>query len=349
MILDPLAETPGQPVIDGKFVYGRFKSPFEHINMLDIERPYHYQIPRFAKYMRLKEWQALQFGDARWYFFTSLYTVKFGSMAVFYAYDRKARRRYGFCRNLAGNPYSFAEDLSSGMVEYRRRHAHFSISSEADKGRFVLDAARVMRDPELSFAGHFELAFTPQVCAPITVCLPLGLNRAIYSTKVLMPLSGDFKIGSREFHFDGPDAMGTLDDHKGYYPFNMHYDWVSGFGVDEKGRRVGFNLTNNQVKDQVHYNENCLWVNNKIWSLPPVKVTRPEGVDEEWVIQDTEGMVDLLFEPECPNDIEVNAGLFLCDYHGPFGKFKGTIKNGGGEKIDAACLFGAGEKKHLRV
>ena len=128
----------------------------------------------------------------------------------------------------------------------------------------------------------------------------------------------------------------------------MRYDWVSGFGIDAKGRRVGFNLTDNQVKDQVKYNENCLWINNKIYSLPPVRVTRPAGPGGEWIIQDLEGMVDLVFVPSVANDIKLNAGLIAVDYHGPFGSFRGIIKNGSGEKIDAECLFGAGEQKYLR-
>ena len=72
-------------------------------------------------------------------------------------------------------------------------------------------------------------------------------------------------------------------------PTSMRYDWVTGFGLDQKGRRAGFNLTDNQVRDQVKYNENCLWLNNKIWPLPPVKVTRPQGSGGEWIVQDTRG------------------------------------------------------------
>jgi hypothetical protein len=171
----------------------------------------------------------------------------------------------------------------------------------------------------------------------------------MYSTKVLMPMTGEFNFKGERFMFEAPDAMGVMDDHKGFYPYAMHYDWVSGFGVDAKGRRVGFNLTDNQVKDQEQYNENCLWISNRIYSLPPVKVTRPSGPMGEWVIQDTEGLVDLIFLPEAANDMRFNLGIAAGDYHGPFGSFKGMIRNGTGEKIEAERLFGAGEQKYLRT
>jgi hypothetical protein len=175
------------------------------------------------------------------------------------------------------------------------------------------------------------------------------MNRAMYSTKVLMPMEGEFVVGGETFRFAPPTSMGIMDDHKGYYPWRMHYDWVTAFGLDAKGRRIGFNLTDNQVRDQVRYNENCLWINNKVWALPPVKMTRPHGPSGEWIIQDTEGMVDLVFVPEVTNDIRLNIGIVDSDYHGPFGSFKGVVKNGEGEKIQAELLYGAGEQKYLRA
>jgi hypothetical protein len=49
------------------------------------------------------------------------------------------------------------------------------------------------------------------------------------------------------------------------------------------------------------------------------------------------------------NDIRYNLGVTACNYHGPFGSFRGVIRNGTGEKIDASTLFGAGEEKFLRA
>jgi len=103
------------------------------------------------------------------------------------------------------------------------------------------------------------------------------------------------------------------------------------------------------VKDQVRYNENCLWINNKVWPLPPVKVTRPQGPAGEWIIQDTEGMVDLVFAPDLKNDVRFNLGIVESDYNGPIGSFRGFIKNGEGEKIQAEFLYGCGEKQYLRA
>jgi hypothetical protein len=336
-------------VADGQFALGRFGTPFRKLNMLDVVRPFHYRIPRIVKSWRLKEWQAFQFGDKRWFFFASLYNAKVCSMVLFIAYDRETKRKYVVRRLLPGSFFRFADSLSGSDVYYHGARTLLESACDYDSGTIQLSIVRGSRKAERRFSGRFRFSCTPKVSAPNVVCLPLSLNRAMYSTKILMPMEGEFSLGGESFRFEGPDSMGILDDHKGYYPYQLRYDWVTGFGADAKGRRVGFNLTDNQVKDQVRYNENCLWINNKVWPLPPVKVTRPQGPTGEWIIQDTEGMVDLVFTPELKNDVRFNLGIIESDYNGPLGSFRGFIKNGEGEKIQAELLYGAGEKEYLRA
>jgi len=171
----------------------------------------------------------------------------------------------------------------------------------------------------------------------------------MYSTKALMPASGSLKAGDLVHSFDPSMAIGIFDDHKGYYPYNLHYDWVTGFGFDRKGRKVGFNLTDNQVENQTKYNENRLWLDDEIHPLAPVKITRPFGRTSPWNIQDTEGMVDLVFTPEVSHDIALNLGLAEVDYAGPFGRFEGRLRSPSGELIVASGLYGMGEDKRMRI
>lgn len=344
-----LEDAPDSVVSGGEFELGRFGTPFGRANMLDVERPYLYRLPRLVKDWRLKEWRAFQFGDERWFFFTALYNAKTVSLAIFHAYDRERKRRYGFQRPIPGSAFAFGESLSGSKAAYRGGGTFLQYACEFGAGRVEISAQRYERDAARSFAGEFRFSCGPKLAAPESVCLPLGMNRAMYSTKVLMPFEGEFSVGGEAFRLGAPGAMGILDDHKGFYPYRLRYDWVTGFGIDQKGRRAGFNLTDNQVRDQARYNENCLWINNKVWPLPPVKVTRPQGPAGEWIVQDTEGLVDLVFVPEVPNDLRLNFGVVESEYHGPFGAFKGVIKNGEGEKVQAELLYGAGEQKYLRA
>jgi hypothetical protein len=333
----------------GAFALGRFGTPFRRANMLDVSHPFHYPIPRILKNWRLKEWQAYQFGDQRWFFFASLHNAKVCSLVLFIAYDRERKKRYLIRRFIPGGIFRFTESLSGSNVYYRGARTLLESACDFDSGSIRFTVMRGSRDPERRFSGRFHFSCLPKVSAPNVVCLPLGLNRAMYSTKILMPMEGEFSVGGESHRFEGPSSMGILDDNKGYYPYRLRYDWLTGFGIDAKGRRMGFNLTDNQVRDQTRYNENCLWINNKVWPLPPVKVTRPQGSSGDWIIQDTEGMVDLIFTPEVSNDVRFNLGVIESDYHGPLGSFRGFVANGEGEKIQAELLYGVGEKEYLRA
>ena len=341
--------SPDSIVAQGVFALGRYGTPFRRTNMLDVSHPFNYPLPRAVKNWRLKEWQAYQFGDQRWFFFASLHNAKICSLVLFLAYDRERKKRYLIRRLIPGGIFRFPESLSGSNVYYRGARTLLESACDYDSGRMQFTVMRGSRDLENRFSGRFRFSCAPKVAAPSVVCLPLGLNRALYSTKILMPMEGEFSIGGESHRFEGPSSMGIMDDSKGFYPYRLHHDWLTGFGADTKGRRTGFNLTDNQVRDQARYNENCLWINNKVWPLPPVKVTRPQGIAGDWIIQDTEGRVDLVFTPELPNDVRFNLGLVESDYHGPLGSFKGFVSNGEGEKIQAELLYGVGEKEFLRA
>ncbi|HPE36983.1 MAG TPA: DUF2804 domain-containing protein [Spirochaetales bacterium] len=346
----PFLDPPDSVVSGGRFNFGCFNAPPARINMLDVDRPYHYRVPRWVKDFRCKEWRALQFGDSRYYFLASLYEAKAMGLVIFVAWDKEQSVAREFQRMIPLGRFGIGERLDGADISYKSPDCALRIATMPSKGEIRVEASAAERGGRPGFCGEFTFAYGPKTSCPISVCLPLSLNRAIYSTKVLMPMEGWFEADDERYEFAAADAMGVLDDHKGYYPYRMRYDWVSGFGVDGRGRRVGFNLTDNQVRDQVNYNENVLWINAKAYPLPPVKVTRPYGYEGEWHIQDTEGLVDLMFKPEKPNDIHVNALILAVDYHGPFGRFEGTIRSpDGSEKIDASSLYGMGEKKFIRV
>ncbi|MBP7095204.1 MAG: DUF2804 family protein [Spirochaetia bacterium] len=316
--------------------------------MLDVERPYHYPVPRFVKDLRLKEWRALHFGNERFYGMAALYDAKFFSLALITGWDKVARRRFGFRRILPGSAFRFGTTLDRSRIECRSHRTRIALDLDRSSAKARIRARSTARDA-VPFDLFLEYGMAPRSVGPQAVCLPLGLNRAIFSLKILSPIQGFLAIGDERFAIGGPDAMGMLDEHRGFYPWRMHYDWVSGFGLDQKGRRVGFNLTDNQVRDQERYNENCLWINSRVFSLPPVRVTRPHGIMGVWIVQDYEGLVDLEFKPEVPNTFRRDLLLGRADYRGPFGSFKGVIKSRDGEKVELESLYGMGERKDLRI
>jgi len=346
----PFTDPPPSIVRDGEFVLGCFNGPPGVANMRDVRAPYHYAVPRWVKGFRCKEWKAFQFGDKRFFFFAAMYEGKSFGLLQFSAWDRERARAFDIKRVIPFRSFGIGDKLDGETTEYRDRRSALRFGFDLSGGSITVEASKARGPYGKAFSGSFSFAYNGRQTAPTSVCLPLGLNRAMYSTKALMPMQGWFESGGERYEFGSPDAMGIMDDHKGYYPYRMRYDWVTGFGQDAKGRRVGFNLTDNQVREQSAYNENVLWINSRAFPLPPIKVTRPNGVDKPWHVQDTEGLVDLIFKPERKNDLKINLLFAAADYHGPFGSFEGTLRSpDGAEKVDALGLFGMGEQKYLRA
>lgn len=345
----PLAgDAPDALVSNGAFVFGSWTGIPAHANLLDADKPYHSLLLNLLKRLRLKEWQAIQAGDDEWFICAVLYDAKLLSLTSIDLWDRVNGKKYGFRHVSLGSRFTMPESLYPSDVLFHAPDKSISIRMHPEDGHLGLKAAcRPKQAETIDLALDFSLS--EEKCAPFSVCLPLGISRAMYSTKILMPCSGTLNVAGYEHRFDGSRASGILDNHKGYYPYRLHYDWVTGFGIDASGQRVGFNLTDNQVKDQARYNENRLWIGREIYPLPPVKMTRPYGRESPWIIQDTEGMVDLVFKPEAGHDIEVNLGIIVIDYHGPFGSFEGFIASPEGHKIDVRTLYGMGEDKSLRL
>ncbi len=344
------AAPPEALVRDGTLLLGSWEGIPGRANLLDIRHAYHYPLPRFLKRLRLKEWQAIEAGDEDWFFLAVLYDAKFFSMAAVDLWNRKERKKYGFRRIFPGSRFSLPDSLKRSETSVTAGGDHLSILVDPESGILDLRASsRARKRSRDSFELDLRFDLSREACSPFSVCLPLGLNRALYSTKILMPCSGRITLAGNEHDFNPKTASGILDDHKGFYPYRLHYDWITGFGIDASGRRIGFNLTDNQVRDQVRYNENRLWIDETVQPFPPVKITRPYGRESPWVIQDTEGMVDLVFHPEVPHDIKVNLGVAEIDYAGPFGRFEGRLLSPSGESINASLFYGMGEDKNVRL
>jgi hypothetical protein len=219
--------------------------------------------------------------------------------------------------------------------------------SKLAQGRFYIHVSINAQKDLPDIEADFEMFHDEGLAEPIVVSIPFGVNRGVYSHKCLMPMQGSMTIGGEEVGFTRQESFAIIDDHKGYYPYVMKYDWVTAAGHDQ-GKLTGFNLTDNQSIDPEKYNENCLWYDGKLQLLPPVRFERPAGVESDWLIRDKYGRVDLSFKPATMSKIDMNLLLIKVKYFGPFGYVSGFIKDMNGSKVIIDRYFGMGEQKYVR-
>ncbi|MBX3180999.1 MAG: DUF2804 domain-containing protein [Polyangiaceae bacterium] len=335
----PFEAPPARLVSSGAQRYGRFTQPPQRANLLDAR---YLGLPRLLRRARLKEWQAVQLSSEQVFMNVALFDAKLLGLVQVKLYDRARGVKHVFERQLPPGCLSLTDSLFGTRNSHQGRGVQLSFDNRLDVGRIhvVLDVAPGAGRPRIT--GRFSLRVAEG--APQSVSLPFARG-GMYSTKGMFPVSGGLTIGDHRLTFGPSDTLATLDDHKGYYPRVMRWDWFTASRFGEDGAPRGFNLTANQCRDPERYNENCLWVGDSVIALPVVRFSRSA---EEWLAVSEGGEVALRFKPSVPGDVRVNAGVIESRYQGPFGTFNGEIAPRGSPRVVVRDWFGMAEDFYLR-
>ncbi len=335
----PFEAPPDRLVESGVQRYGRFTQPPQRSNLLDAR---YLGLPRPLRRARLKEWQAIQVSSEQVFMNLALFDAKLLGLVQVKLYDRVRGVKHVFERQLPPGCLHIAESLYGTRNSHRGRGVTLCFDNRLDVGQIhvVLSVAPGAGRPRIT--GRFSLRVAEG--APQSVSLPF-LRGGMCSSKGMFPVSGGLTIGDTQLTFRATDTLATLDDHKGYYPHVMRWDWFTASCFDEAGVARGFNLTANQCRDPERHNENCLWVGDSVTPLPAVRFSRSA---DEWLAASEGGEVSLRFKPSVPGDVRVNAGLIESRYQGPFGTFNGELRPSGGPPMMIHDWFGMAEDFYLR-
>jgi len=318
---------PKSVVEDGCPILGSFDQSIENVNIFDMKSHW----PQFIRNMRLKEWEAFQLANEDYFILGAIYDIKIATINILVIYDRRLKKVHKFQETAFLKKAKLSKGLRKTTNEFKIKEFDFKIDNNIQEGSIKIGI-------KIKDQVAIDVEFT-NVNDPLVVVMPFSPKHILYSHKEIMKASGKMILCGEENVF-GEGAIGIIDDHKGQYPYNMKYNWVTGCIMDQ-GKVQGFNLTKNQIINQEIYNENCLWFDGKVKTLPPVEF---ELFKDKWLIKDKEGLVNIKFILENSFGINIKAGLVAVDYTAPFGLFEGQIA---GQKIDG--FFGMGEDKKYRM
>jgi hypothetical protein len=342
-----LDAAPPRLVEDGQQRFGRFGTAVERANLIDAR---YRGLPRPLRALRLKEWQALQVTGPGVFANLALFDAKLMSLLQAKVYDRARGEKIVHEWKLRPRAFRVADQLLDSTTSYRDRRGALSFRNQMTRGRLTVEL-ELAADPGRGLprvAGRLEV-HTDRGASQV-VSLPFARAGGMYSHKGMFPIEGTLEVGERTFRFRPGDSLALLDDHKGYYPYVMRWDWVTSATFDAGGRALGFNLTRNQCREPDTFNENCAWRGDRLGVLPAVTFTREHerGPGEQWRIRDRDGRVDVTFTPTVPGDVRVNALVVESRYRGPFGTFRGRLEPDGLEPLVIDDWFGMGEDFYLR-
>lgn len=318
--------------------WGTFLGQVPNANIVDCKGLY---LDKRNNYKRLKEWQAFQISDNQRFICGALYNGKqFGVIALSY-YDKASKKHYLYKKFVRPSNLDIADGSLPSCSRYNSKKITFSISRDTSGKKTEV----VIRWPASRKLPALELDATLTESAPgMSICQPFESSRPLYSYKNLMPAQANIKFNNVPVYL-APTTIAILDDHKGFYPRHVNYDWgTAGAYID--GKILGFNLTRNQIRSPETYNENCIWYDGELLPLPAIEVTHEKN---EWHYQDKNGLVDVTFTPLVANTEKFHLGFYFMDYQGPFGLFDGYITHPRCGKLAISNMLGMAERKRYKL
>lgn len=344
-----LEDSPPQLVEGGALRFGSFREPIRRPNLIDAPSPFGFPMPRPLRAFRLKEWQAMQIGNGRLFMNIALFNTKVMAMVQVKIFDRETGEKHLFEKLVPGFAFKVAEGLYDTKTHYQDRKIDFAFENHLERGELLV---RLKIPKTRSFPGvDGALRLDTSKTEPQIVSIPFGERRGMYSHKGLFPVTGALTIGGEAHPFTNENGYAFIDDHKGYYDYQMSWDWLTGGEHRSDGSLVGINITKNASVDPERYHENCFWRDGKLSLLPHIRFEMVDrGSEREvWYIRDEEGRVDLRFEVTLQSDVRINALIIESRYRGPFGKIYGKLEGVDGERLELDGMFGMGEEFRLRV
>jgi hypothetical protein len=337
------------PIEKGKPLPGTWTRAFEEVNLLDVQKPFPFPAPRWVRDCRIKEWESFIVQNDRFFLAALLANFKYFRVAWVHVYDKISKERIWFKKLLPFSGWPLPKRLANASIESKSCGFFFRIHDWLDANTIEVDIDIAATKKRPAFTTHLHYNLVKKAVTPMAVNLLFSEQRCMYAFKALAAVRGDMVIGGCHMSLDPEKTSGLFYDCKGLYPYRMRSQWCNGFGFDGENRRIGFSIAENQTKETYKNNENALWINGKLTPLPPVKITMPNGIESDWIIQDLEGMVDLTFSPQESVKDAVNLVVLCIDYDAPLGFFNGMLVSSSGEQIPVHNLWGIGEKLYIRI
>lgn len=332
---------PDKVVNNGNCTFGTFSEPLNNINLLECAKPCGHWMPNFMKTMRLKEWFAYLIDFSQGFILSAVYNTGLMMFNVVSFFDKETHQVQTNMIFTAKKKNILAHSLIDSQIILDAGGFKQEISNHFQRGKCSIKATCPASKKHFFYQADLSLN---SISAPSVVVMPLGPNKPLYIHKELFQVHGSIKIGKRTFYLD-QTATCIIDDHKGYYPYHMTYDWISGVR-SVGGQTMAFNIVDNQVVCPDDYNENFIWIKGQMHPLPPITVAKQSEV--LWLAHDKHGAVDIRFDIEDAFVKRINLPFFRANYRAPFGRISGTINDSNGEKHVLAGTFGIGEDLDYR-
>ena len=345
-----LLEPPEQLVVNGKALFGSYNDVSPKTDIRGMRAPYAgIPLPSIISNLRIKSRLDYCFSIKDFIGLSQFYDFKVFGLGEIIFWNKESGKKYVYHTIMAPRRRFVPVLTTRGIcacyrksrfikISWGRQHKHHALTFKVHGDSARPDAEGYVYSP-LQDEMHSDSLF---------VCPSPASSRCSATWFSSMKVMGHIAINSEPA--EDSEGLGMMILNRAYYKFHSRSSTAYGIG-NIKGKDIVFYIksSNMDAADSDAYNSNVLVVNGKQTALPPVYMTHPFGIDKNWIIQDTESMVDLTFTPLSVNSRTLNLIALRTNYYTMYGTFEGVLLNSDGEKIILKNFPGLLHKGMLRL
>lgn len=341
-----LKETPAHPISNGKAQFGNFEGRFEYFAIKGLRRPFgNLPVPTRLTDLSVNTFMRFLFHGPKIIGEISFFVSPiFSTMETVY-WDKTTKKKNAYRQFLPSGFLHMPKWLGYNITACRTSQRYVRLLSRLTRGSMHADVDFVGSKGRPALEARFDVNVQHPEAVQMSAVIPYFVTKRCEASYCFTaPMSGWLSENyRRDFAFPIEDSVCFFDYRKAYCGRQTKRILLTAFGTQE-GKLISFQLSSPVAPDPDTYNDNILFYAGERTPLPPVKITMPFGIEQKWIIQDTEGMIDVTFIP-----ISLLSRNFIrSDYNTVYGTFNGTLLRKNGEAVKLDAYGGIAKKFNLK-
>lgn len=351
-------EPPKKIIRSGKAQFGTFSNVSPKLDIKGMHAPYAgVPLPAFISNLRIKSRLTYTYNLGQYFGMTEFYDFKVFGLCEVIFWNKESGKRNSYHAVMPGRrrfvPLNTKKGLCASYQQSRRARLFWEDDHDFFKNEFLVKGDKVRP----SAKGKMISLRKDQMHSDWLFVNPSPAKSRCTATWLSpMTIKGSlttFDPKENPKNVSLPKAeTGTalVSMNRSYFKFHTKHNFVKGIGT-VGGKNIIFNIVNSNIDaaDDESYNSNGLFINGDLTPLPPVVITHPFGVRKSWIIQDTEGMIDLTFTPVSIQTRVLNIILIRNSSTTIYGTFEGVLVSKDGEKVNLKNFPGIVTKNMVRT
>ena len=338
-----------------KPVFGTFQGTAQRLDIRGIYMPFGVMpLPIFITNIRIKSKISFTFDIGDFIGNVRINDIKMLAYTDVVFWEKSTGKRFSYRHIMRPRRRLIPHELRAFICTSHHRARYIKISWDRDKNRISLLFSMKGDDARPDSSAAFISHFSEEGIGDVLHVVPFpSMRRCQASYHMALPIHGALSLTTPAQEMktmEDSDGLGFVDLRRTYLLLRSRGEFVTGLGV-VKGKKVVFRIetSSNDAVNADKYNANALFVDGDMTPLPPIRITHPRGLMGRWNIQDTDGMVDLVFTPISNYAKTLSVFIFRTQYNIIYGTFEGALLTKEGEKITFKQLSGIAKHNLLRL